>query len=200
MNKLEKRLVSRGELLDSLVSSLFRGSIELDTWIISVADVLKEMTIINAQLGKGGELLDESDIKLINEYLSDVFTKGQITSRDIDLENQKVTTEKKPFGLQLLVKEINRGEVSEDELKNRIRLYGEHTRTVKENIEANRKKNNGFTEVLNILQATKTKRGTNHAKICVHATSLGWQSIEQFKKSVGLPPRHPNCVCQVVYR
>lgn len=200
MNKLEKRLKRQSDLLDSLVTSLFNGSIELDAWIISVADTLKEMTIINAQLGKGGELLDEQDIELIREYLGDVFTKGEITSRSINLENQKVTSERKPFGLQLLVREINRGEVSEEELRNRIRLYGEHTRTVKENVEANRKKSTGFTEVLNILQATKSKGGTNHAKICVHATSLGWTTIEQFRKVVGMPPRHPNCVCTVVYR
>lgn len=199
MNKLEKRLVRQFDLLDSLVSSLFNGSIELDKWIISTADVLKEMSIIQAQLGKGGDQLDDSDIKRINEYLSDVFTKGEVIARDINLETQKVTTEKKPFGLQLLIKEINRGEVSEDELRNRIKLYGEHTRTLKNDVEANRKKNQGFNEVLNILQATSGK-GTNHADICIHATSLGWQSIENFTKTVGLPPRHVNCRCTLVYR
>lgn len=199
MRKLEKRLEANYQELDSLVSSLFSGKTGLDVWILSVADILKEMTITNAKIGRAGELT-EDDLKIIREYLGDVFTKAQITSRDIDLETQKVTTKKVDFGLQLLVKEINRGEVSEDELRNRIKLYGDHTATVKNTIEKERKKDLGFTEVLNILQATKTKGGTNHADICIFATSLGWQPIDKFIKEAGNVPRHPFCRCSLVYR
>ena len=199
MTKIDKAMTLAENQLLEITQRYIDQNIDLDVWVISIADVLKELTVLQAQKGKGRDKLIDNDIKNIKEYLSDVFTGGTLIDRDVDLDTQKIKPEKVKFGLNKLVKEINKGNVSDKELLNRIQLYGEHTRTLRIQTELESKVSKGYKECLNILQQTKGS-GIDHHDICIHAASLGWTEIESFKNQVGLPPRAPNCICTLVYR
>lgn len=199
INILNSGITESFNSLDTLVTSLFNGTIELDQFAIGAADQLRDMAVYRAMIAKGGtENLDKKDLKIVSSFLKNSFVDGTLIDRDVNDRGTVVRT-KKSFGLNQFVQDLAKGEETEIGARDRIRLYGESTRQIDSKITTAAKVENGNTEVLNILNKTKGT-GTNHAKICIAATSQGWMKIEEMITKFGEPPRHVKCLCDFVYR
>lgn len=197
--ELEQKLSNLQNSLETFTDIFIQGDFDLDIYLITLADTLKSMTIIQAQIGKGKATLTETDQKQIKDYLKQVFTIGELTSREVT-DDGKVISAQKKFGLKELLTDINSGNLTDKELKNRVKLYGQHTATIKNEIEINRRMDQEFNQVLNVLGQTRTGGGTNHSKLCIACQADGWMTIEDMRTKYGIPPRHPFCNCSLIYR
>lgn len=185
--------------IESLTARYTSKHITINTWATEFADLLSELTIAQVQQVRRSKILPDSDLALIKNYLEEVISNARVTQRDVDSRG-KINRTKHEFGIKKLTREISKGDVSPEQLMERVRLYGQHTRTVAEEVKKEINKEQGKTEVLNVLQKTSKGKGTNHAPICIEATSRGWMNVDEMEKTVGLAPRHANCICLLVYR
>lgn len=171
-------------MLDSCDRLFGRGSMDLDKFILEIADRLKNIHIWQAALGKQGrtDLLGTTDQKNLSKRLKEQFTSG----RDHDSG--------KRFGLKYLLQDIIKGE-SLDSLKNRIRMYAESGKISFNESEREYKRQQGLTQARRVLGT-----GHEHCKPCVEYAARGWQPISRAIMPTQECDCRMNCKCQIIYR
>lgn len=171
------------------VSSLFGSNsnsrIDLDEFILTQADELKKIHILQATVAKEGraDLITDTDRKNISKRLKEQFTSG----KDPDSG--------KRFGLKFLLQDIIKDNPSEAEIANRIKLFTESGKISFNESEREYKKNQGQTEGRRQLG-----ENDNHCPECVRYAGLGWQDISKLIMPTQQCRCKNNCKCTVIYR
>ena len=181
---LESGINDRKSRITDSIDRYLAGSIEIDKFMITVADFIKDLHILNAVIAVGGR--------------KDQLTKQQLSVLQDRVKSQMTTT-KDPisgdkYGLQVLARELLKGEVSEAQLRNRLAMYVNSAEQTQEYIEHEKQKTSGKTEGLRRLGTTE------NCPECLEYAGLGWVKLE----NLILPGQKcrcgSNCKCFIVYR
>lgn len=185
---LNQAIESGHQNLLEIVDQLFNGDIDLEQFASLMASNLRTMHISQAIIAKNGLAdLTTNNLKTLRQVLKDEF----VTGVGVDENGNK-----HPFGIINLIKDIDNGDVSLAQLKNRVAMFGENSRKSGEATKfSDAEEDPDLSECLNILNKVKT----NHHPICIEATARGWIPLKEMK-DYGLPTRHPLCKCNLIYR
>lgn len=174
-----QRLQDLKDSLPSFAEKVARQQIGVQR---EVADVVKQIHILEATLYKGGfDKLTERDLGIIGAELKKQYYSG----RD-ELSG-------KPYGLKQLVADAPNNTIQQ--LRNRLTMFGESGQISKNRVEIAEKKAQGLTQKYRILNPA------DHCSECIYYASIGVVDIND--DSVPLPKTRctcrVNCKCSIVY-
>lgn len=181
---LESGITDRSESIRKVTDSYLSGKIEIDTFILKVADSLKDLHVLNAVIASGGRKDQLSKQQL-------AVLRGRVKS---ELTTTKDSFSGDKYGLQQLTRELLRGEVSESQLRDRLNKYVNSAALTQGYIEHEKQKSNSKKEGLRRLGSTE------NCPECLKYAGLGWVSIEELILPGQSCSCRSNCKCFITYR
>lgn len=182
---LDAGILSGKSKLDKLASDLSSSKIDLAKFTIEASQTVKSLHILNSVLAVGGR--------------ADQMTIGQKTALQKRVK-QELLGGKDPstgerYGIKYLIKDIQNGNVSEAQLKNRLSMFSDSAALTQKHIELETKKTNGNTEGFRMLGSSD-----NHCPECVSLASTGWVKLEDLVMPGSNCSCKSSCKCSIIYR
>lgn len=145
-----------------------------------VGKTLKNLHILEAAKARDGfENISNSDLGTIGNQLKKQYYQG-------------VGLDGKPYGIKFLIADAPN--LSEAQISNRLRMYGESAQVSGSALNQNFKMLNGATQSRRILGKTD-----NHCKECLQYAAMGWQPIGTLPLPKTKCTCRSNCLCDIVY-
>lgn len=182
---LDEGFTRKTEELTKLSSDLATKKIDLDVFTIKAAQKIKELHIysaVNAANGRADELSKEQ-LAILGDRLKEQI-KGAIDPLTGDR-----------YGLIELIKDISKGNVSEAQLNNRLRMFASSAALTKNYIQVQKRKELGFSEAMRFLGANH-----NHCPECIELSSQGWIGIDSIVYPGQQCSCRANCKCYLDFR
>jgi hypothetical protein len=171
---LSTGISDKSDRLQKLGKDLSTGKIDLTKFLTEGAQTVKELHILNAVVAVNGR--------------ADQMTKQQLATLQ-----ERVNGQLKPY-FGDLIKELSRGEVSEAQLLNRLRMYSDSALLTQKHIELDLKKEQGYDEGFRQLG------GSVHCQSCIRYASLGWVDIDELILPGEECECRSQCKCSILYR
>jgi len=181
---IQKGIDKNRETLQILASDYSNGKIEIDSFALKSAQIIKDLHIYNTAIAKNGrlDLLTPSELKILNQRVNQ-----QLTST-VGFEGEK-------YGVLELVANLMQGNISEAMLQNRLDMFANSAEQTQEYIKLESNKiDPTITEAMRILQSGKS------CSDCVEFASLNWVSISDLIMPGENCQCRANCKCSVIYR
>lgn len=185
INILENGLSDRRSKITESIDRYLSGKIEIDRFILQIADSIKDLHVLNAVIAVGGR--------------KDQLSKKQLEVLRTRVKNE-LTTTKDPFsgdkyGLQVLTRDLLKGNLSEAQLRDRLNKYADSANLTQEFLKCETQKSNGKKEGLR-------KLGASHKNCteCLAYAGLGWVSIDKLVLPGQACSCRSNCKCSIIYR
>lgn len=181
---LESGITDRRNKVSNTIDRYLSGKIEIDTFVLQIADSIKDLHVLNSVIAVGGrkDQLSKQQLQALQSRV-----KGELTT-SID----PITSEK--FGLQVLTRDLLSGEVSEAQLRDRLNRYMDSAVLTQNYIKNEHQKSKGATEGLRILGSTE------NCKECLEYVGLGWVKLDKLILPGQQCSCRSNCKCSITYR
>jgi len=182
---IDGSIIRNKENLQSLAANLSSGKIDLVDFVTQSSQSIKDLHILNAvkALDGRGDRISADQLKVITDRVKSQLSGGK----------NPITGDR--FGVKYLVRDIVKGDLSEAQLKNRLRMYANSGDLTQKHVEASSKKEEGMTEGLRLLSPTDS-----HCQECVDLSGLGWVSLSALVIPGDQCSCRSNCKCAIEYR